>query len=124
MKFEFMEDAANELCDELENNPNRFTETTYCLVDNRTGIEYWIGSGSRNCITDTWNGRSSNRVFSSDQGERIAASFKVMREIKASAAQERVLRASRPMNKNVSDAMFTLRQRIKNWLGGGPRIDI
>lgn len=129
MKFEFMEDAANELCDELENNPNRFTETTHTLNDNRTGTQYWIGSSSRNAITEVWNRNSNDTVFSYQQGMRIRAAFEAMREYKANAAQEKILRSSRS-HKNVTTVKFkeignkSWYERFCDWLKSGPRIDI
>lgn len=94
-----MEEACVSMCESLENDPYRWTATTHTLIDNKTGIEYW--SSDRGQITSTWNGRSTNRVFSEAQGIRIWKSYEKMREIKASAAQQRVIQSlSKNTNKD------------------------
>lgn len=120
MKFEFMEDAVNDICDNLENNPDRFNITTYCLVDKKTGIEYWVSGGSRGCITQIWNGSSRDTVFSTEQGQRIAQAFSRMTETKANFAQQEILNKIRREARTstdvvVVDVKFTRLQRIKNW---------
>ena len=90
--YAYMEDAVNELCHAMENDPERFHVSTHTMTDGNTGIQYWISDyGS---ITSTWSGSSRNVVFSGDQGKRLQESFQKMRASHASAAQQRILNAA------------------------------
>lgn len=111
MSYEYMEEAVAKLCDSLENDPDRWLITTYTLIDQQTGVEYWI-SGVGRSITQTWNGRSENNVFSSEQGERIYDAFCKMRKYKASVAQEKVLLSMCPPPETKS-----LSKRFLSWIG-------
>ncbi len=114
MEFAFMEEAVSDICDSLENDPNRWTIGTHTLTDNKTGILYWISGtyGTTGAITETWNGSSKNTVFSYEQGKRIRASFDIMRRTKANQAQLKVLRATR---KNITDVKFKEIGERKPW---------
>lgn len=90
--FDFMNEVVDELCESMVLNPNRWHITTHCLVDTHTGIEYWLGMHEYRCITGVWNGHSTETVFSHAQGKRFAAAYKQLREVKASKAQQQVLR--------------------------------
>lgn len=82
--------VVKEICDSMKNNPNRWEITTYTLNDKKSGLRYWLGLGDTE-ITKTWNGRSNDTVFTCTQGQEIFQAYLLMREYKASAAQEKVL---------------------------------
>lgn len=92
-EFAYMDPAVDELCHSLVHDPDRWLITTYTLDDTKTGMEYWLGSGSKGHIYCTWNGRSSNRVFSDAQANRIAKAYQIMRQHKESVAQRKVMEA-------------------------------
>jgi hypothetical protein len=89
MKYDYMNEAVDELCSAMVKNPERFSIGVHTMDDGKTGVEYWISGGG--AITETWNGRSSNTVFSYEQGKRVREAFSEMREIKASNAQQKIL---------------------------------
>ena len=92
MKFEFMDDAVDELCRSMEEDPDRWVINTYTLDDTKTGVDYWIGLTGRGSITETRSFSSNHQVFSHEQGKRLWAAFERLRETKANTAQQRVLR--------------------------------
>jgi len=87
--YEFMQEAVDEICKSMQEQPQRWLETTHTLDDTETKVRYWFGLGKS--ITETWNGNSLDRVFSYEQGMQIYKAFSKMKEKKASKAQQNVL---------------------------------
>jgi len=108
MKFDYMNEAVDELCYAMVNNPGRFSVGVHTMTDTKTGVEYWISTTGGSGITDTWNGRSNNTVFSYEQGKRLRDAFTQMREIKASNAQQRILNASQKTDDNEGGSDFPI----------------
>lgn len=88
-----MDGVVKEICQSMENNPNRWVIATYILNDKVSGINYWLGEGS---ITQIWNGLSRDVVFSYTQGKLVYESFCKMKEDKASEAQQKVINSFTP----------------------------
>jgi len=94
-----MDDAVAELCHSLENDLSRWEIVALTLRDKKTGIEYWVGTGSESAITETWDGYSTAEVFSHEQGNMIKKSYEILCDKKASIAQQKVIKS---MTKNKS----------------------
>lgn len=84
-----MDEAVKELCNSILDNPDRWTINTHTLDDKVSGIKYWLGISG--CITHTWNGNSTDEVFSSSDGLLIYAAYSEMKGYKASVAQQKVI---------------------------------
>lgn len=85
-----MDETVKEICNSMVNNPNRWEISTYTLNDKVYGLRYWLDDTT---ITKTWNGRSCDVVFSYEQGKEIFSSYKLMREHKATNAQQKVIKS-------------------------------
>lgn len=111
--YKFMDPVVDELCESMVKNPERWEITTYTLNDRKSGVQYWIANGWR--ITETWSGRSGNTVFSLEQGEKIGAAFRKLRDIKASQAQQKILRAHNAEEEKENQPSIIT--RFFNWIG-------
>lgn len=97
--YTFMDPAVDELCESMVKNPGRWTISTYTLIDEKSGLAYWIGATSYGrFITELSTPGTTTRVFSNNQGERLGEAFGKLREIKASQAQQKILSAHQPIS--------------------------
>lgn len=90
---ELMNSVVDEICNSLENDPDRWVIASYTLDDKKSGIKYWIDTRR---IADTWDRGSANNVFSYEQGSRIYDSYIVLKNIKGSEEQRRVISSMKP----------------------------
>lgn len=98
-EFVFMQGIVDEICSSMINDPHRWQIKTHTLKDLKCGVEYWVGSWDTE-ITSIWNGHSTDEVFSTEQGDQIREAYERLTEIKASKAQEKVLRSFKNNSKN------------------------
>ena len=92
--FKHMDSVVDYICHSLEDEPETWVFETYTM--SKKGIKYWIGAGSDRSITKMWNGRTTDTVFSEEQGKRIRKSYNRAREIIASEAQKKVISSMKP----------------------------
>jgi len=90
-KFEHMEDFVNKLCEALENNPQDFVFNPHTFTMKGSKTVFWNDDHS-GIICKTWNGYTTDTVFSEQQGRRIKKSYEVARSKVASEKQKEVLK--------------------------------
>lgn len=89
-QFDIMNDTVEEICKSLVEEPHQWEFSTYTFKHKRAKVEYW-GCTDSQSITNIWNGRSQNQVFSDEQGRKIAAAYKKARKLQADDAQLKVI---------------------------------
>lgn len=88
-EFDYMWDAVNEICRSLEEEPHKWIFETYTFKKKWCRTEYWIGFGTS--FTEIWNGRTTSRAFSHEQGKKIFKSYNMARQSQADAAQKSII---------------------------------
>ena len=89
-QFDVMNDTVEAICKSLVEEPQQWEFSTYTFKHKRSKVEYW-GDMRHHSITNIWNGRSQNQVFSDEQGRKIAEAYKKARKLQADAAQLKVI---------------------------------
>lgn len=89
-KFSAMDDTVNEMCRLLKEDPlNWVFDTNTFHYSKSPNVEYWNGRG----FTCIWNGHTTHKVFSDEQGHKIEAAINIARLHQSSVMQQRVMRA-------------------------------
>lgn len=105
-KFHYMEEVVKDICHSMEHDPDRWSIGTNTIKDLKTDASYW-NSINEGMITEVWSGRTTEQVFSHAQGKRIRESFRILRQTKASMAQERLLNSVKPAGPSVFQKFCT-----------------
>lgn len=91
-QFDIMNDTVKEICKSLVEEPHQWEFGSCTFKHKRSNIEYW-GDMSSPSITHVWTGRTRNRVFSDEQGRKIAEAYKNARNHQADVDQQKVISA-------------------------------
>ena len=89
-QFDIMNDVVDEICKSLIEEPHQWEFDACTFKHKRSKVKYW-GDMSDDFITYIWNGYSLNRVFSDEQGRKIAEAYKKARKVQADLAQQKVI---------------------------------
>jgi len=93
-KYAIMNDTVDAIVQYIKDNPEKIVFDVNTTGIN--GIEYWGQGGRDSYITDVWNGRNTERLFSSNQGKRIGDALKEARLEQASVQQKKVIEKMKP----------------------------
>ena len=89
-QFDIMNDVVDEICKSLVEEPHQWEFDACTFKHKRANVEYWVGA-SNHSITHIWTGHSRHRVFSDEQGRKIAEAYKKSRKAHADSAQLKVI---------------------------------
>lgn len=112
MNYDIMEDTVRKLCHSLTHEPERWDIEVHTLEDTKTGVQYWIHPHT---MFELFNGRGKTQVFSHEQGLRVRQAFEKLCVIKATIAQEKVIKSLHPPQPELS-----LLSRLLSYLTQGP----
>lgn len=96
--YSLMDEAVNEICKSLIVEPWRWQDTTYTLKDKYKGTQYWKNN-YREVFTRVWNGHSTEKVFSVQQGKEIQEAYLIFKQNNASVTQQAILNSFKVENK-------------------------
>ena len=89
-QFDIMNDVVEEICKSLVEEPHRWEFDACTFKHKRANVEYWGDIATRS-ITHIWSGHGRHRVFSDEQGGKIAEAYKKARKVHADSAQLKVI---------------------------------
>lgn len=89
-QFDIMNDAVDEICKSLVEEPHQWDFGPCSFKHKRSNVEYWCDA-STHSITHVWTGWTRNRVFSDEQGRKIAGAYKNARNQQADVEQQKVI---------------------------------
>jgi hypothetical protein len=98
-QFDIMNGVVDEICKSLVEEPHRWEFSSFTFKHKRAKVEYW-GDMSSPSITHVWTGHTRNRVFSDEQGRKIAEAYKNARNQQADVDQQKVISAMSKLKSN------------------------
>lgn len=99
-EFSYMNSAVEAMCDSLINEPHLWLFGVHTFHKKGSSIEYW--SARTDCIRETWNGHTCEKVFSVEQGYKIKKAYDIARKKQASKTQKKVIDQFKPKEDTVS----------------------
>lgn len=91
MNYEIMDEVVDKLCYSLVNETEQWVFATFTFHNKKSPtVRYWSHTNSQS-ITETFDSKTSNKVFSHDQGKRIYNAYLKALEKKSTVAQQKVI---------------------------------
>lgn len=89
--FKFMDKTVEEICMSMLLEPDDWSVEVHIVKHLKTGNQLWHSNTTS--IREVWTGKSTEEVFSKEQGVKIYKAFCLLREIKSSQNQQKLIDA-------------------------------
>lgn len=91
MNYELMDEVVDKLCYSLVNETEQWVFAAFTFHNKKSpSVRYWLQTGSQS-VTETFDSKTSNKVFSHEQGKKIYNAYLKALEKKSIVAQQKVI---------------------------------